>query len=340
MLKHFRASLWLLVLTLFVCSFLYPLALWATGRTLFPTQAEGSLLRDAQGRPVGSRLIGQNFKGDEFFQPRPSATAENPYNAAASGATNWGASNYLLRDRVARQLGPIVKYRNGRSMGPDIDKWFQKLEPGFVARWAREHPGLAEQWVKDNPEVTAEWLHKDVKEVKEASGESAKAFFESYGKAHPGTWPTVEEKTIEGKSSKRIQPAREGPDIQAYFFDLWRQEHPHAELEEVPADMVMASASGLDPHITLKNALYQLKQRVGDAQAKKLIEKVEIERKTKIGAPQREQIEAQVRQEIETLLHEKADAPLGGLAGVPLINVLEVNLALPDQVTRVQQTIK
>ena len=39
---------------------------------------------------------------------------------------------------------------------------------------------------------------------------------------------------------------------------MWLQDHPREELESVPADLVMASGSGLDPDITLKNALYQL----------------------------------------------------------------------------------
>src|SRR5579875_3431839 len=86
-----------------------------------------------------------------------------------------------------------------------------------------------------------------------------------------------------------------------------------SELEsqrDVPADLVMASGSGLDPHITLKNAYYQL-DRVTDAWTKKTGKK-----------PQ------EIRTIIEKILNEKASAPLGGLAGVPLVNALEVNLVL------------
>src|SRR6516225_444453 len=127
MLSHLRATFLLLVATLILCCGVYPLALWAVGQTLFRDQAEGSLVKDKDGKVIGSRLIAQPFTGDEYFQPRPSAVS---YNAAASGASNWAASNYLLRDRVARALGPIVKYRNGPKNGqraaPDIETWFQK----------------------------------------------------------------------------------------------------------------------------------------------------------------------------------------------------------------------
>src|SRR6266436_2891773 len=114
MLGHLRANLWLVVLTLFIGAVLYPAVLLLVGQTCFHDKAQGSLIAGPDGKPVGSRLIAQPFTGDAYFQPRPSAAS---YNGAASGASNWGASNYLLRERVARQLGPIVKYRSGPKKG-------------------------------------------------------------------------------------------------------------------------------------------------------------------------------------------------------------------------------
>src|SRR5437868_4400201 len=147
MLAHLRANLWLLILSILICPILYPLMLLAVGQTVFRNQAEGSLVRGADGRVIGSTLIAQPFSGDEYFQPRPSAAS---YKADASGASNWGASNYLLRDRVARTLGPVVRYRgtppNGKTVQEDVRAWFQKkADP--VTEWANAHSGVAQAWV-------------------------------------------------------------------------------------------------------------------------------------------------------------------------------------------------
>lgn len=101
MFSHIRAHLLLTVLTLVLGSVLYPLTLLAVGRTLMPGSASGSLIVDSQGTVRGSRLIAQEFKGDEWFQPRPSAVN---FNAAGSGGSNFGANNPKLRERVAKQL--------------------------------------------------------------------------------------------------------------------------------------------------------------------------------------------------------------------------------------------
>ncbi|HEV3261969.1 MAG TPA: potassium-transporting ATPase subunit C [Gemmataceae bacterium] len=341
--QHLRANLWLLVLSLVLCCVLYPLVLWAIGQTVFPERANGSMILDKDGKPIGSRLIGQPFTKDEYFQPRPSAAGSgNGYNAAASGASNWGANNMLLRARVAQALGPIVKYRGksptGNAVQKDIELWFQqwskkhpKEEVGIVAKWADTYSSVATAWVKTDKPYGAyveAWQKAHPDDVKafvkdhpdnpEPKPEDmASDFFKSYSKEHPGTWPSYA--APEGKTEKVWQNVKEGSDVQSFFFDMWRQEHPDKDLlEDVPADMVMASGSGLDPHITLKNALYQLENRVADAWAAKLNKKSDSEK-------------AEVRQEIEHMLNDRASAPLGGLVGVKLVNVLEVNLALRDR---------
>lgn len=188
MTKHLRANLLLLGLTFVVCSVLYPLSILAVGQGLFPERASGSIVTSPDGKPVGSRLIAQEFKGDEWFQPRPSAVG---YTANASGGSNLGANNPKLRERV--------------------------------------------------------------------------------------------EETLKTRSEK----------------------------SNVPADAVTTSGSGLDPHISLKNAKGQL-DRVVTAWA----EKAKLD-------------PAQVRTTVEAVLNEAAFEPLAGLAGgEPLINVLEVNLEI------------
>jgi K+-transporting ATPase ATPase C chain len=335
MLANLRANLLLLLLTVVLCCIVYPSILLFIGQTVFHDKAEGSLIYDKNGKPIGSRLIAQPFSGEGYFQPRPSAPS---YNAAASGASNWGANNYLLRERVARQLGPIVKYagaRKGQPVGPDVEAWFQQDryhgEPGIVAQWAAAHSAVAmawvkaarlnssyvEAWAKNHPDEVAQWKKDNNNpELKpeELAVNLAVVFFTSFSKSNPGTFPSAVDVAAEtGKTEKQIQPVKEGTDIQGIFFDMWRQEHPGAELEPVPADMVMASGSGLDPHITLKNALYQL-DRVAAKRADDANRNV-----------------AEVRSEIEALLQQKKEAPLGGLAGVDLVNVLEVNLALREK---------
>jgi K+-transporting ATPase ATPase C chain len=342
MTAHLRANLWLLLLSVLLCSILYPLVLLGIGQTLFPDKAQGSLVADAQGNLIGSRLIAQPFTAEEYFQPRPSAVS---YNGAGSGASNWGASNYALRNRVARQLGPIVKYANGPKKGqlaaPDIERWFQQDhfegKPGIVAQWAALHPALAQNWVKAdtlNAEYVAAWQKAHADEVNEwikanpgtpepKPEDPAVSFFTDYSKTHPGTFPgAIEHQTADGKTEKKIEPVKEGTDIQAGFFDMWLGEHPDVDLERVPADMVMASGSGLDPNITVSNAVRQL-DRVAAAWAKKT------------GTDEKE-----LHRQIEQLLREKSHAPLGGLVGVPLVNVLEVNLALRDRYQKAAEGVK
>jgi potassium-transporting ATPase KdpC subunit len=93
--KHLRPAV---VLTLFfvaVTGVAFPGVIWAIGQTVFPEAASGSLIRDAQGNVIGSRLIGQSFTRPEYFHPRPSAAGAG-YDAANSSGTNLGPTSDKL----------------------------------------------------------------------------------------------------------------------------------------------------------------------------------------------------------------------------------------------------
>jgi K+-transporting ATPase ATPase C chain len=82
----------------------YPLAMTGIGQTLFPHQANGSLVT-AGGRTIGSEVVGQAFVADRYFQTRPSAAGKG-YDGLASSGSNLGPAAQALVDRVR----------------PDIDK--------------------------------------------------------------------------------------------------------------------------------------------------------------------------------------------------------------------------
>ncbi len=86
-----------------ICCGIYPVAVWGVSAGLFPRQASGSLIRDKQGRAVGSRWIGQGFSGPRYFHSRPSA-AGNGYDATSSGGSNLGPTSQKLRDQMRERV--------------------------------------------------------------------------------------------------------------------------------------------------------------------------------------------------------------------------------------------
>ena len=80
-----------------VVSGLYPLVVWGLGQGIFHHKANGSLIVAADGQTVlGSELLGQNFGGKQYFNPRPSAAGAAGYDPTASGGTNLGPTSDKL----------------------------------------------------------------------------------------------------------------------------------------------------------------------------------------------------------------------------------------------------
>jgi potassium-transporting ATPase KdpC subunit len=105
--------LWVLV------AVIYPFAMLAISQIAFPSQANGSLIKNAQGQVIGSALIGQPFTSDRYFNSRPSSTSystADPKKDAAgvlktgvSGASNLAPSNPALLDRINGKTDPDPK---------------------------------------------------------------------------------------------------------------------------------------------------------------------------------------------------------------------------------------
>ncbi len=147
-----------LVLLVLFCG-IYPVLVWGLSQAAFPRQANGSLIvRD--GRVVGSRLIGQDFKSDRYFHPRPSAAGQDGYDAANSGGSNLGPLSRKLMDQV-KERAEVYRTENGlppeamvpadavtasaSGLDPHISVKNAELQAGRVAR-ARAVP---EDVVKD-----------------------------------------------------------------------------------------------------------------------------------------------------------------------------------------------
>jgi K+-transporting ATPase ATPase C chain len=309
---------------------------------------------DAKDGARGSRLIGQPFSNDEYFWPRPSAAGNGYNATASSGSNWGANNPKLRDRVCQQLGPMVVYKKGSRSAGTgpeartpqqDIEVWFAAepnraeswasdssvspanwaktdyaaktdttpekygLQGEYILQWAKDHPEVMEDWKKANPDKTDDPKPEDL----------VGPFFASFAKVHPGKFPgVVEDEQPDKTKVKGIKPVSSDSGIHGNFFDLWLSDPANkdkvADLETVPVDMVTASGSGLDPHITARNALsvYQL-DRVAK---KRAASPGDIEK---------------VKQGIAGLVRAKSFTPLSGLVGEPLVNVLELNVELDKQ---------
>jgi K+-transporting ATPase ATPase C chain len=106
--QFIRQQLWpavaLTVVLTLVTGVAFPAAITIVAQVAFPWQANGSLIRTADGRTVGSSLIGQAFSQPKYFWSRPSAAGADGYDANASAGSNFGPTNAALIARVTAEI--------------------------------------------------------------------------------------------------------------------------------------------------------------------------------------------------------------------------------------------
>ncbi len=148
LLHELRTSLLLTALLALLVGGVYPALVWGAAQLLFPTAANGSLVRDADGTVRGSALLAQSFTGDRYFHSRPSA-AGTGYDAAASSGSNLGPTSRKLAEAIATDVAayrarhplpagsPVpadAVTRSGSGLDPDISPANAALQADRVAR--------------------------------------------------------------------------------------------------------------------------------------------------------------------------------------------------------------
>lgn len=116
-LKEIKISVVATIVLGLVCCGLYPLVVFGVGQLAFSKQANGSLIYAADGKLIGSALLGQNFNGSQYFNPRPSAAGAAGYDATSSSGSNLGPTSQKLSDAVKQR---VADYRKANGLADDV----------------------------------------------------------------------------------------------------------------------------------------------------------------------------------------------------------------------------
>lgn len=167
-----------------LCGFAYPLAVTGIGQLIMPYRANGSIVTNASGQIIGSRLIGQQWDDPQWFHGRPSATvapdpkdpAKNidaPYNAANTSASNLGPTSKALQDRLmadrksldhaepelaGKTLPADMLTTSGSGLDPDITPSNAKLQVARVARVRGLAPEQIDALVSKHVTARSLWI--------------------------------------------------------------------------------------------------------------------------------------------------------------------------------------
>ena len=298
----------LISLTMFIlCGLIYPLALTGISQVIFPKQANGSIIK-ADGREVGSELIGQAYTDPRFMRGRPSKVNYNvytkeeaksgKYKGVSTGSDNYAASNPDFEARVTGDFVEFIKANMDERNIPHVLLTASDplLDPYILPQDAKKQiPALMESTGFSQKE-----LEKiiDDNTTDKINGIETAMIFKVYG------WngKLSEKETRDALNELKTSKEKIITVSKVNLAILKKINKININIGDIPADLLTASGSGLDPDISPASA--------------------------KIQVPRLMKTTGLSEKELNTIITNNTTGKFLGVFGEKTVNVLKVNLAL------------